>query len=82
MRNAPDFSCSTAWATGSWPAASAALHTSSGLVASWGELGSQPMRSARTLKSISWPVHWLGSASGERMSLTLSRSYFHCPAWA
>ncbi len=66
----PDFSIPTAYSFGSLPAAAASFTTCSGLVCSCGALGSQPIRSARTLKSIRLPVYSLGSASGDRISFT------------
>ena len=70
----PSFSARTAYSFGSMPAFSAMRTTSIGLVCSAGAEGSQPMRSARTLKSIRLPVYSFGSASGDRISLTSSFS--------
>jgi len=49
--------------------AAASFATCSGFVCSCGVFGSQPIRSARTLKSIRLPVNSFGSASGDRISL-------------
>jgi hypothetical protein len=56
------------------PAAAACALMVSGLTPSCGAEGSQPMRSARTLKSIRWPLNWLASASGDSSSRAVSFS--------
>ena len=58
---------------GSLPAASAALPTIERIRLECGADGSQPMRSARTLKSIRLPCHCLVRAVGERISSTRQR---------
>ena len=51
----PDFRPATTWSLTATPASSASAASVSGLVASCGADGSQPMRSARTLRSIMLP---------------------------
>ena len=72
--SAPDLNCATACCTGSMPLASASRTTFIGLQLSCGADGSQPMRTARRLKSTSEPGYLAGSASGDRISLISSFS--------
>ncbi|MNC55352.1 hypothetical protein D3C75_1048770 [compost metagenome] len=73
-RISPDFSAWTVYAWGDIPTASAWALICSGLRFNCGADGSQPMRSARTLKSIRCPVNFDASASGESSSWAVSFS--------
>ena len=83
MRCEPSFRPRTRYFTGSSPAFSAASTISSGLFSSCGADGSQPMRSARALKSISasGSIAFL-SAVGARISPTRSCSCRYWPVCA
>src|SRR3569832_1143760 len=80
--SAPLLICSTAYLIGSMPAASAARVISSGLVSSWGAEGSQPNRSARTLKSIRRYSAFFLSAIGDRISVAANNTRRLCLVWA
>ena len=72
--SAPDFRPSATNCGAGLPAFSAIAATFKGLVSSCGAEGSQPMRSARTLKSIRLPPQSPASAVGEMISETFSFS--------
>ena len=73
-RISPDFNDWTVNSAGESPAASACCLMVSGLTLSWGAEGNQPIRSARTLKSIRLPLNLLASASGDSSSCAVSFS--------
>ena len=73
-RISPDFSACAVYCAGDSPACSAFALTVKGLRLSCGADGSQPILSARTLKSIKCPLNFDASASGERSSCAVSFS--------